>query len=464
MNPSKTSRRQFIQTLGASTLISTDLSTKASSSPLILPKKTFSANDKIRIASFGMGIIAFENMGVIARMPEAEFVAAADCYDGRLARTKEVFGKEVETTRSYQKLLERKDIDAVIINTPDHWHAQMAIEAMQAGKAVYIEKPIIQKIEDGHRIIAAQKQTGQVAIVGSKQFRSPLFQKVKTMIRSGAIGRLNTVEATVSRNNAMGAWQYTIPSDASEKTIDWKAFLGTAPDRAFDADRFFRWRKYWDYGTGVSGDMFVHRLSGLHFILDSKGPTQISATGGVRYWNDGREAPDILMALLDYPATSTHPDFTLILKANFADGSGGGPSYTFIGSEGVMELQGGKLSVRNNRRSEASEEALIEGYNSVRTFAQDQREEFVKEFRQYKRKIPQIDRYDFGGEQVFQSPDDYDAGIDHFSRFFNAMRGNDTIIQNPTYGLRAAAPSIIPNYCYLEKKVYQWDPSNMKVV
>lgn len=464
MNDTHIPRRKFLQTLAAGAAITSTASSKAMASPLILKKKAFSPNDKIRIASIGMGIIAHENMGVISRMPEAEFVAAADCYTGRLKRTKEVFGDHIDTTQNYKELLERKDIDAVVINTPDHWHGQMAVDAMKAGKAVYIEKPVIQKIPDGHRIIAAQKETGQVAIVGSKQFRQPLFQKVRELIRSGAIGQLSAVEATVSRNNGMGAWQYSIPSDASEKTINWKGFLGSAPDRPFDADRFFRWRKYWDYGTGVSGDMFVHRLSGIHFMLDSKGPRQISAMGGVRYWNDGREAPDILMALLDYPETATHASFTLILKANFADGSGGGPSYRFIGSEGEISLNYGSLHLKNTRRHDSTEKSLVEGYNSVRTFAQEQQDEFVKEYRKYQRKKPTFDRYDFAGEQAFKSPSDYDSGPDHFGRFFRAIRGEGSIMQDPVYGLRAAAPAIIPNYCMREGKVYNWDAENMKVL
>ena len=462
MSGNKSNRRNFLKTLGAGAIISG--STSASSMPAYRKARSISANDKIRVAALGMGIIGFENLGVIARMPEAEFVAAADCYDGRLARVKEVFGNEVDTTRNFREILERDDIDAVIINTPDHWHAQMAVEAMQAGKAAYIEKPVIQKIEDGHKIIAAQKASGLASAVGSKQFMSPTYQKAKSLIKSGSIGTLNVVESEVSRNDSMGAWQYSIPSDASEQTIDWKGFLGSAPDRPFDADRFFRWRKYWDYGTGVSGDMFVHRLSALHFMLDSLGPVQIAAMGGVRYWNDGREAPDVLMSILDYPATSSHPAFTLVLKANFADGSGGGPSYRFIGSEGVLEIRGRQITVRNSRRWEPTEEQMLGGYNSVRTFAEQQREQFKEEYRKYKRRQPATDRYDFGGEIVYTAPNDYDAGIDHFGRFFSAIRKEGTITQDPTFGLRAAAPSIIPNYCYRESKVYNWDPVNMKIV
>lgn len=463
MNRNSIDRRGFLKTLGVGAALGATTSPNLKAMGKASEKK-ISPNDKVRIASIGMGIIAFENMGVLARMPEAEFVAAADCYTGRLSRTREVFGKEIAITQNYKELLERKDIDAVIINTPDHWHGQIAVDAMNAGKAVYIEKPVIQKIEDGHRIIQAEKETGQVTIVGSKQFRQPLYQKARELIASGEIGQLTAVEAVVSRNSGIGAWQYSIPTDANEKTIDWKMFLGPAPDRPFDADRFFRWRKYWDYGTGVSGDMFVHRLSALHYILDSKGPTQISAMGGVRYWNDNREAPDILMALLDYPPTSSHPSFTLILKANFADGSGGGPGYRFIGSEGVMEIGWRSLTVKRNPRGKSTEQQIVEGYNSVRTFSKEQQDEFVKEYRKYKSQSKMGTETRNSYEMEHKGPDDYDSGTDHFGRFLAAVKGNNDIIQDATYGLRAAAPSIIPNYCMQEGKVYNWDPYAMKIL
>lgn len=457
-----TTRRNFIKTLGAGALVASQDAQELAASPLIFPKKKIAATDNIRIASIGMGIIGFENMGTVAQIPGAEFVAAADCYDGRLARVKEIYGQEVFTTRNYQELLSRSDIDAVAICAPDHWHAQMAVDIMKAGKAVYIEKPIVQKIEDGHSIIKAQQETGQIAIVGSNGFRSPLYQKAKELIRSGAIGQLSVVESTVYRNDAVGAWQYSIPSDASPETIDWKAFLGPAPDRAFDADRFFRWRKYWDYGTGVSGDMFVHRLSGLHFMLDSLGPVQMAAIGGVRFWNDGRETPDVLNALLSYPETASHNAFTLILKANFSNGSSG-PSYRFVGSEGVLEIGWREINVQTFRRRPPTENALVEGYNSVRTFAKDQREQFVKELRQYQSTHSPLDRYDYPAEMTYQAPEGHNDRFEHWMRFLNALRGDNDIIQDPTFGLRAAAPAILPNDCYRQGKVINWDPIKMIV-
>lgn len=457
-----TSRRKFMKTLSAAPFL-LGSSPAWAADPLFHDRK-FSPNDNIRVAALGMGIIGFYNMQSVAALPGVEFVAAADCYDGRLQRSREMFGEALITTRDYQEILSRDDIDAVIVNTPDHWHARMAIEAMEAGKAVHIEKPMVQKIDDGHRIIEAQSATGQVVQVGSEGFQSPLHQKAKELLKLGAIGRLNAIESDVSRNNGIGAWQYSIPSDASPQTIDWNRFLGPAPRRPFDADRFFRWRKYWDYGTGVAGDMFVHRLSALHYMLDSKGPVQVMATGGIRYWNDGREAPDVIIALLDYPETATHPAFTLTLKANFADGSGGGPAHRLIGSEGVLEIRGDTLTVRHQPRWDPSAESLMEGYNSVFTFAEPQREAFAEEFRQYRPQRPHLDSYEYGYATEYKTPEGYDNNHVHFLNFFDAIRNGRSIEQTPEYGLRAAAPALLANHCYRDRKAYGWDPEAMKVV
>ena len=457
-----TTRRDFIKALSTGALITTGSGQLKPFSEVIRSQRKIGPNDTIRVATIGMGIIAFYKMESLVQVPGVELVAVADCYDGRLTRARTVFGDHLETTKKYSELISRSDIDAIVLCVPDHWHSQMAVEALQAGKHVYVEKPIIQKIEDGHKIIQAQKASGKVVIVGSQSYRHPLHQKAKELIKQGAIGQLNVIEAEVSRNNGIGAWQYTIPSDASPKTIDWDSFLGPAPRRAFDADRFFRWRKFKDYGTGVSGDMFVHRLTALHYILDSTGPVQIAATGGLRYWNDGREAPDVLNALLEYPETASHPAFTLILKANFADGSGGGPSLKFIGSEGVIELRSNSLSLRSERRDEPSFEELLNGYNSARTFAEGQRTAFREEYFRYQSKQAEFDRYDFDKDLEYTAPQGYDADLDHFMRWTDAIRNEGAVYQNAVVGLRAAAPAIIPNYC-LEGKVYTWNPKEMKM-
>ncbi len=257
------------------------------------------------------------------------------------SRSKEMWGDALFTSRDYREVLARPDVDAVIIATPDHWHARIAIDAMKAGKDVYLEKPMIKDIDEGPRIIEAAQTTKRILQVGSQRVSSIIYAKARELFKSGVIGELNFVEAWWHRNSAMGAWQYTIPPDASTETCDWDRFVGDAPKRPFDATRLFRWRNYRDYGTGIPGDLFVHLFSGIHYVLDSTGPTRVMATGGLRSWKDGRDVPDIAVGFYDYPKTATHPAFTLMLKVNFADGGGGdGHLFRFAGPDGVITIGG----------------------------------------------------------------------------------------------------------------------------
>ncbi len=214
------------------------------------------------------------------KVPGVELVAVADVYEGRRMHAKEEFGNNVQTYVDYREILARKDIDAVLICVPDHWHARMSIDAMKAGKAVYCEKPMVRGVEEGPGVIAVQKETNAVFQVGSQFASSVLYDKVKDLIRTGAIGKLHAIEARYNRNSDTGAWQYSIPLDASTETIDWDRFLGDAPKRPFDPIRFFRWRNYWDYGTAVAGDLFIHLLTGIHHATGAIGPTRVDAMGG----------------------------------------------------------------------------------------------------------------------------------------------------------------------------------------
>ena len=176
-------------------------------------------------------------------------VAVADCYDGRMEHCKEIWGNDIFTSRDYKEVLARKDIDAVIIGTPDHWHKQVAVDAMKAGKDVYCEKPMIHVYSDGPEMIEAARATNRILQIGSQRVSSIIYAKAKELLASGAIGQLNMVTARWDRNSTMGAWNYTVPLDASPETCDWPRFLGTAPKIPFNAEHFFQWRKWKAYGT-----------------------------------------------------------------------------------------------------------------------------------------------------------------------------------------------------------------------
>lgn len=458
----KKSRRKFMKLAAAGTVVAS-APLRASSKPIMLEperesERQVSANDRIRIGLIGAGGMGFGDTETALRVKGVELVAAADLYDGRLARVKEVFGKHVVTSRDYKDVLSRSDIDAVIIATPDHWHQQISIEAMKAGKDVYCEKPVVQKLDDGHAVIETQKETKRIFQVGSQFVSSIIYKKAKELLAAGEIGELNLVDSSLWRRGAMSAWQYSIPPDASPQTCDWERFQGRAPKTAWDPKRFFRWRNYRDYGTGIGGDLFVHQFTSAHFVTNSKGPSRVFATGGLRLWNDGRDVPDMLLGLFDYPKTDAHPAFSVNFRVSFADGgterTGWGTwVYRFVGRDGVIEL-GDDLVVK--RLPDAKEPGT-----SIDTFPEATQEAFMKEYRkQYPKREAELAELP---QRRYTVPEKYDERLDHFKNFFKAMRTREQVLEDATFGLRAAAPALMANLSYFENRVVEWDPETMKL-
>jgi predicted dehydrogenase len=451
MTKNESSRRDFLKLAAGSTLAS-GLAPSALAAPEPGP---VAPSDAIRIATIGMGGMGFGDTRTALELPGVVFVAAADCYDGRLLRVKETFGKDVATTRDYREILARSDVDAVIVATPDHWHARIAIDAMRAKKAVYLEKPMVHGLEEGPKLIEVERETGQVLVVGSQRVSSAVYEKAGALFRAGAIGTLNMVEARYNRNSAIGAWQYSIPTDASPQTIDWEGFLGPAPSRPFDPVRFFRWRNYWDYGTGVPGDLFVHLFSGIHFALGSNGPRRVAAMGGLRHWKDGRDAPDVMVGLFDYPETKSHPPFTMSLQVNFADGTGGSQEFRFVGDEGIMTIGGAGVAV--SRRA-----AEREPGHTIETFAGAEQKAFLEAYRKTYPEPGEVVLAESGQTQ-YQPPRGYDDRREHFARFFHAMRTKGRVVEDATFGYRAAAPALLCNQSYREGRTLGWDPEGMRM-
>jgi predicted dehydrogenase len=206
----------------------------------------YTPNDHIQIAIIGAGGMGLADTNTAIQIPGVKVIGACDLYDGRLAEAKRQYGNDIFTTRDYREILNKKDVDAVIIATPDHWHKDISVAAMNAGKAVYCEKPMTHDVSEGNAVVEAQQRNKVVFQVGSQGLSSLGNEKARELLASGAIGKLNYAEGFWARNSPGGAWQYDIPVDASEKTVDWKMFLHQYPDRPFDAKRFFRWRCYKD--------------------------------------------------------------------------------------------------------------------------------------------------------------------------------------------------------------------------
>jgi predicted dehydrogenase len=418
-----------------------------------------SANDKIRIATIGHGGMGAGDTRYASSIEGVELVAVCDLYDGRLARAKEIYGGQLFTTRDYREILSRKDIDCVIVATPDHWHAPICIAAMEAGKDVYCEKPMVHTISEGKAVVDTQNRKGRIFQVGSQYVTSLVYQKAKQLVSGGAIGTLNMVEAWLDRDTAIGAWEYSIPPDATPATVDWDRFLGSAPKRSFDPVRFFRWRNYQDYGTGVAGDLFVHLLSGLHTVTGSIGPERIMSSGGLRFWKDGRDVPDVMLAMLDYPAQPTHPEFSLSLRVNFKSGIGGERfGFRFIGSDGIIDTSMSNL-VLQKTPPEAEP-----GY-TIGTFSKAIQEQFIRDYRQ---KYPLIRTSADGmrpqSSQTFAPPPGYDAHREHHRAFYDAVRTRKRPVEDAVFGFRAARPALLSNVSYFEKRICRWNAQAMTAV
>ncbi|HTA87456.1 MAG TPA: Gfo/Idh/MocA family oxidoreductase [Silvibacterium sp.] len=409
-----------------------------------------SPNDNIQLALIGAGIQGQGDTKTAIQVPGVKLVAVADCYDGRLARSKELWGPDLFTTRDYREILTRKDVDAVLIATPDHWHKQAAVDAMKAGKDVYLEKPMIHVYPDGPEIIETARSTNRILQVGSQRVSSIVYAKARELLASGVIGKLNMVSAWWDRNSSIGAWNYSIPLDASTQTCDWPQFLGSAPQIPWNAEHFFQWRKWKAYGSGVAGDLFVHLFSGTHFITGAHGPTRAMATGALRYWKDGRDADDVLLALFDYPQ-----GFNLSLRVNFVDGGEESEGFIFTGSEGQMIIAGQTVTV--NRTPPESEP----GY-TISTFTEAMQKQYLEEYRK-KYPIQHFSGVVPASIEKFAPPSGYSDSYDHFHNFFNAVRSRQLVVEDATFGFRAAGAALLSNLSVEKGTVVHWNPETMKL-
>ena len=267
-------------------------------------------------------------------------IAVCDTYAGYRDRAKkkveDLGGNSPETYIDYKQLLADKTIDAVFIMTPEHLHHVMAMDAIKAGKHIYLEKPIGHTIEEGAEIVKASEASGKILQVGTQNRSNPHYQKAKEMIEQGMIGECHYVRAFWYRNFPSGTtpapWRYVIPADANESNTDFARFLGPAPKRAFDVNRYYQWRNYWDYSGGISTDLLVHQTDAANFVLGKTVPVSCMCSGGIYAWPDDREAPDTLSAIYEYE-DKFHLNYSCFFQNDHF-----GYGEQFMGHEGMIEV------------------------------------------------------------------------------------------------------------------------------
>ncbi len=436
------SRRDFLVRAGMGSAAAIILNNSAEGLEM---QQSTAPSDRVTVGVIGTGARAQELMEAIMEVPGTQITAACDAYQGRLTRTQERTKGSAKPYKDYREILSDKSIDTVVIATPDHWHTKQVVEAMEAGKDVYCEKPLTFTVEEGNQIFATVKKTGRVLQVGSQGMSSMIQRKAREIIASGKLGQVTLLRAFYNRNTASGAWIYPIPPDASRETVDWDMFLGPAPKRPFDLARFFRWRCYWDYSGGIATDLFVHLCTTIHFLMRAKMPGNVIAAGALYRWKESREVPDTINAILEYPE-----GFTVSLSSTFNNQLSAEAGFQILGTEGSLILGGSRLTflperVRDDNRwiVESWPKALEQAYY------QDP-------------KVRQTELPQTGEPQVLAGQEAYEeqgvgATVLHFRNFFRSVRTRQQPEEDALAGHRAASCAHLVNLAVRQKKAMHWD-------
>ena len=427
-----TNRRQFIQTGSAASILY----------KLAGPKPVLAAagpNDQIGVGFIGVGIRGSYHVDSFSKMPGVQAIIAADCYEGHLTWAKEATDGKIETTREYRKVLDRKDVDAVVISTPDHWHTPLMLEALDAGKHAFIEKPMTYTIAEGKQVIDAVRKSGKLLMVGSQDKTSAITAKAKELVTSGILGKLSMARLGDYRNSPDGAWIYPVAPDASPQTVDWNRWLGSAPKHPFDMTRFFRWRCWWEYSGGVATDLWVHRLTTLHEILGVQAPPETVATqGGIFRFPDGRTCPDLLVGLMEYP------NFILEITANL--GSARRATELLVaGSEASLSLTAKSVLVT----FEPTPGPV--GSYGLNGWPKDLKEQYLSSMGFGEgRRVP---------GSTTKPPQEFpvEAGLDHNELFIKSLRDGTPSLESAEEGHNAATAAHLGNLAFRKGKKLRYD-------
>ena len=406
-----------------------------------------SPSDKVTVGIVGAGIRGLELMQAILAVG-GNVAIVCDLYDGHFRRAQEIQAN-TPTTRDYRAVLDRKDIDVVAVATSDHWHAPVAIAAMQAGKDVYCEKPMTHTIPEALEMARVSKQTGRLVQVGSQSLSMLSTQKARDLVQGGQIGTVYSVQASIYRPSAVGAWRYPVPPDASPQTVDWERFQGNAPKRPFDATRFFQFRNWWDYGTGIAGDEYVHLLSRVHYVLGVQYPQSAIAQGGIYKWTGDRDVPDIHNTFYDYGK------FQAVVLANLVSNWDPGEIVRFYGDKGSVELTEWSANLVPYNP--------VEDYNyPLESWPKDTKDKFIEEH-----KNDPLADVGTAGKQPKRKRENFpqkaEGTEDHFRNLFACIKTRQQPVENVEFGCGTAVACHMANISYKEKKRVYWDAQKLEL-
>lgn len=421
------SRRTFVLGSGATALAQT------------------SANRRIQVGVIGCGARSQQLMQSLMANPGVAITAISDAYRGRVIRTQENWGPGAKEYRDYREILSRRDVDAVVIATPDHWHHRMCLDAIAAGKDIYCEKPLTYRSSEGKEIAEAAAKAGRILQVGSQGCSGVLQERAREIVQSGKIGRVTLIRAAYNRNSASGAWLYPIPPDATPQTVDWDRFLGSAPKHGYSNDRFFRWRCFNDYSGGIATDLFVHLCTTIQFVMKSAGPSKAVALGELYRWKENRDVYDTINGLLEYPE-----GFAANLSSTFNNESLAQGSFQFLGTEGTLVLNFTGLQVLAESGSEDNR-WIVESWPRAmeKAYYDDPK------IRQAELPATREGRVRPGTETY--TTEGPESTVAHFSNWLKSIHTREGHWENAQVGHRAAACAHMLNMSAREERVVKWD-------
>lgn len=406
-------------------------------------------SDRVRFGIVGVGMQGSGLLANAIQLPGVECVMACDLYDARHTLAQEIAGPNVPTTRRYHDLLNNKDIDCLIVAVPDHWHKQIVVDAVSAGKDVYCEKPMSHSPADGVAMVEATRKSGRIVQAGSQRVSGIIAAKAKELLAQGIIGDLMLIQGWNGRNSPCGAWEYPLPPGISTENFDWETWQGTAPHRPFDAKYFARWRCWREYGTGVAGDLMVHIVSGMLAMLGtSDPPARCMAMGGILRWKDGRNMPDVHASMFNYDRLGKVPVY---LQLNL--GTDYPEMYHFMGSKGILEVNG--TSITSMPQSGEDDSPCY--YAS--SFPRVMHDEYVKQWN--------AEHDTLGKETVvegvrFTGPS-WDDVKPHLWNFFQAVKSRQPVVEDVVFGHHAALACHMANESYFAGRGVHWDAASQTI-